>query len=99
MYGHPFAFCIEVPDIEIDELAATNAKPPKCFNQTSIPKIAGAQEQFSHISWLEVIGRGGELVLGCRHGKTSLKMALLCFCVPKTAHHPYQEVNPLDSIG
>ena len=37
--GHPFAFFVEVPDIEIDELTATNTEPPERFDQTSIPKI------------------------------------------------------------
>ena len=37
--GYPFAFFVEVPHIEIDELAATNAEPPERFDQTSIPKI------------------------------------------------------------
>jgi hypothetical protein len=96
--GHPFAFLIEVSHIEIDEFAATHAEPPEGFDQASIPEIAGAQEQFSHVSRLEVIGRGGKLLRGCRHGKTSLKMALFFFCVPKTAHNPSQEVNPLNSI-
>ena len=96
--SYPFAFWIKVPHIKIDEFAATNAEPPERFDQTSIPKIAGAQEQFVHVRRLDVIGRGWELVSGCSHGKTSLKMALLCFCVPKTAHNPSQEVNPLVSI-
>ncbi len=95
--GHPFAFRIEVPNIEIDEFAATNAEPSERFDQTSIPKIVGAQEQFSHVRWLDVIGRSGELLLGCRHRKTSLNMASLFFCVPKTAHNPSQEVHPLNS--
>jgi hypothetical protein len=81
----------------MDEFTAANAKPPERFDQTSIPKIAGAQEQFSHVSGLEVIGRGGKLVLGYSHGQTSLKMALFYFCVPKTAHNPFQEVHPFNS--
>jgi len=97
--GYPFALCIAVPHIEMDKFAATNAEPPEGFDQASIPEIAGAQEQFSHVSGLEVIGRGGELVLGCRHGKTSWQMALFSFCVPKTAHNPSQKVNPCVSIG
>lgn len=68
MDSDPFALCIEVPHIEMDEFTAANAKPPERFDQTSIPKIAGAQEQFSHVSGLEVIGRGGKLVLGYSHG-------------------------------
>ena len=96
---YPFAFFIEVSHVKMDELAAANPEPPERFDETSIPKIVGAQEQFSHVRGLEVIGRGGELVFGCRHGKTSLKMALLCFCVPKMAHHLSQEVNPFNSIG
>ena len=39
---HSFAFFIEVPNIEIDEFAATNTEPPECFDQASIPEIAGA---------------------------------------------------------
>ena len=38
--GHPFAFFIEVPNIEMDKFAATNAEPPERFDQTSIPKIS-----------------------------------------------------------
>ena len=97
--GHPFALFIEVPNVETDEFAAANAEPPERFEQASIPEIAGAQEQFLHVRGLDVIGRGGKLLLGCRHRKTSKKMALLFFCVPKTAHNPSQEVTPLDSIG
>jgi hypothetical protein len=98
MDGHPFALGIEVPNIESDEFTAANPEPPEGFDQASIPKITGGQEQFPHVSGLEVISRGGELVSGCSHGKTSLKMALYDFCVPKTAHNPSQEVNPLVSI-
>jgi hypothetical protein len=29
---YPFAFFIEVPNIEIDEFATTNAEPPECFD-------------------------------------------------------------------
>src|ERR1043166_3893466 len=65
--GYPFAFFIKVPHIEIDKLAATNTEPPERFDQTSIPKIVGLQEQFLHVRGLEVIGRGGKLMLGCRH--------------------------------
>ena len=39
--GYPFAFFVEVPDIEVNELTATNAEPPERFDQTSIPKIVG----------------------------------------------------------
>ncbi len=43
-YGHPLALRIEVPNVEVNEFTATNAEPPECFDQTSIPKIVGAQE-------------------------------------------------------
>jgi hypothetical protein len=53
--GHPFAFFVEVSDIESGALAATNAEPPERFDHTAIPKIVGAQEQFSYVSGLAVI--------------------------------------------
>jgi hypothetical protein len=37
--SRPFAFFVEVPDIEMDELAATNTEPAERFDQTPIPKI------------------------------------------------------------
>jgi hypothetical protein len=61
--SHLFAFLIEVPHIKIDEFATTNAEPPEYFDQTSLPKIAGAQEQFPHTSRLEVIGHDGSWCL------------------------------------
>ena len=30
--GHAFALCIAVPNIEMDEFAATNAEPPEGFD-------------------------------------------------------------------
>ena len=58
VYSHAFAFCIEVPNTERDEFAATNPEPPEGFDQASIPEIAGVQEQLSDVSGLEMISRG-----------------------------------------
>ena len=66
-YGHPFAFRIEVPNVEADEFTATNAKPPECFDQTSIAKIVSRQKQFLHLRGLDVVSRSRELMFGCRH--------------------------------
>jgi hypothetical protein len=40
---HAFAFHIDVSHIESGEFTTTHAEPPECFEQTSIPKIVGAQ--------------------------------------------------------
>ncbi len=95
---HPFAFDIEVSDIELDAFTTTNAHPPQRLEEAPIPKIGRRQEQFPYVRRFEVIGRGGELVFGCRHRKPSCGMAHSFSGVQNIAPDLPQEVNPLDSI-
>src|SRR5262249_55882114 len=69
-------------DIELREFTATDAQPPQRFDEATIPKIGSSQKQFPHVRWFEVIGRGGELVLGCGHSVPSYGIA-----------HPFFEVQ------
>ena len=91
---HPFAFDIEIADIELEEFAPPHAQPPQRFDETSIPKIGSRQEQFPHVSRSEVIRRSGELMFRCRHLHPSCNIAQPFSEVQNIAPDLPQEGNP-----